>query len=84
MAELEAWRMHVRDWLAANCPDTLREPVRSADDHVWGGRRWVFASEAQRLWLGAWPQRAGPRPSGPRNKAAAGSRRKKRRSSTRK
>ena len=51
MAELEAWRMDVRDWLAANCPDAMREPVRSADDHVWGGRRWVFASEAQRLWL---------------------------------
>ncbi|WP_106638773.1 acyl-CoA dehydrogenase family protein [Allosphingosinicella vermicomposti] len=51
MADLEAFRAETRDWLEANCPAEMREPMRSEDDACWGGRNPVFKSEAQRLWM---------------------------------
>ncbi len=50
-AGLAAFRAEVRAWLAANCPDEMRAPLRGDQDLCWGGRRWVFASDAQRIWL---------------------------------
>jgi acyl-CoA dehydrogenase len=50
-AALAAFRAEVRAWLEANCPPEMREPVRGEQDICWGGRRWQFASTAQRLWL---------------------------------
>ncbi len=47
----------VRAWLQANCPPEMRRPVTSEDDVCWGGRRFRFQSEAQRLWM----QRMGER-----------------------
>ena len=49
--ELEAFRAETRDWLEANCPPEMREPVARDKDVCWGGRNAKFASEAQRLWL---------------------------------
>ena len=43
-------RAELRGWLEANCPAEMREPG-GEDDTCWGGRRWVFQSEAQKLWL---------------------------------
>lgn len=51
MSELEAFRSDVRSWLEDNCPEPMREPLASDDEHVWGGRRWQFASDAQRVWF---------------------------------
>jgi acyl-CoA dehydrogenase len=51
MSELEAFRAEIRNWLEENCPPEMRQPVRDEDDICWGGRNWVFKSEAQRLWL---------------------------------
>jgi acyl-CoA dehydrogenase len=42
-------RAELRTWLEANCPPEMREPVGD-EDVCWGGRRWVFQSEAQGLW----------------------------------
>jgi acyl-CoA dehydrogenase len=50
-AGLEAFRAETRAWLEANCPPEMREPLRGDGDLCWGGRRWEFTSEAQRLWL---------------------------------
>jgi len=44
-------RAEIRDWLQANCPPEMRKPALAEDDICWGGRRWVFQSEAQKLWL---------------------------------
>ncbi|MGM0584983.1 MAG: acyl-CoA dehydrogenase family protein, partial [Pseudomonadota bacterium] len=49
--DLQDFRMEVRDWLEANCPPAMREPMRSDADICWGGRKWEFQSEDQRLWL---------------------------------
>ena len=44
------FRAEVRAWLEENCPPAMRGPM-SEGDHCFGGLRWTFKSEAQRLWL---------------------------------
>ncbi len=55
--ELADFRAQARAWLLANCPPEMRQPMRSDEEAVWGGRQAKFQSEAQRLWL----QRLGER-----------------------
>ena len=50
-ADLHEFRKNTRDWLETNCPEEMRQPLRSEDDVCWGGRNWTFASDAQRQWL---------------------------------
>lgn len=55
----DAFRRDVRDWLAANCPEEMRDGGDTGGaaasggeaDVVWGGRKAVFTSPAQKLWL---------------------------------
>jgi alkylation response protein AidB-like acyl-CoA dehydrogenase len=51
MNDLDTFRKETRAWLEANCPPEMRAPAQSEDDTCWGGRRWKFKSEAQRVWL---------------------------------
>jgi len=51
MTDLETFRAETRAWLEENCPREMREPVTGEDDICWGGRRWVFKNEAQKVWL---------------------------------
>jgi acyl-CoA dehydrogenase len=51
MSDLDTFRREARAWLEANCPAEMRRPVLSEDDVCWGGRRCVFQSDAQRIWL---------------------------------
>ncbi len=51
MNDLDTFRKETRAWLEANCPPEMRTPAQSEDDTCWGGRRWKFKSEAQRVWL---------------------------------
>jgi alkylation response protein AidB-like acyl-CoA dehydrogenase len=51
MSELDSFRLEMREWLEANCPPEMRQPVRDEDDVFWGGRRASFRNEAQRLWF---------------------------------
>jgi alkylation response protein AidB-like acyl-CoA dehydrogenase len=44
-------RAEIADWLKRNCPREMRAPGRGEEDICWGGRRWVFQSEAQKLWF---------------------------------
>jgi len=51
---LAAFRTELRDWLGQNCPAEMRDgnAAGSTRDHTcWGGRNWVFESEAQKTWL---------------------------------
>ncbi|TKZ21030.1 acyl-CoA dehydrogenase [Shimia litoralis] len=50
MTDLHSFRATTRAWLEENCPETMRQPMSEADV-CWGGRKWVFQSEDQRLWL---------------------------------
>ena len=51
MENLDQFRADTREWLEANCPEDMRQPMRSDEDQCWGGRKWVFQSEGQQVWL---------------------------------
>ncbi len=51
MTDLAAFRADTRAWLEANCPPSMREPVRSDKDVTWGGRNPTYANPDQKLWL---------------------------------
>ena len=51
MTDLDTFRLQTREWLEANCPAEMREPVRDESDMCWGGRDFQFKNEAQKLWL---------------------------------
>ncbi|MFM5917299.1 MAG: acyl-CoA dehydrogenase family protein, partial [Novosphingobium sp.] len=51
MSDLDAFRAEIRAWLEQNCPPEMREPVRDEDDICWGGRKFKFKNEAQKVWL---------------------------------
>ena len=53
MSDLETFRAEARAWLEENCPAEMRTPAKGDDDVCWGGRNFVFQSEAQKLWLEA-------------------------------
>ncbi|TMM46702.1 acyl-CoA dehydrogenase family protein [Qipengyuania marisflavi] len=72
MSDLEAFRTEVRDWLAANCPEEMRKPVRGEEDVFWGGRRAVFNSDAQKQWFLACRDKGYTVPDWPRDYGGAG------------
>lgn len=51
MTDLETFQKETRDWLEANCPAEMRKPIKGDDDFCWGGRNFVFESQAQEDWL---------------------------------
>jgi acyl-CoA dehydrogenase len=71
-SDKEAFRSEVRAWLEAACPPSMRTPMRSADDEVWGGSRAVFPSEDARLWLQRAAERGWTAPSWPREYGGGG------------
>jgi alkylation response protein AidB-like acyl-CoA dehydrogenase len=48
---LQEFRQQTRDWLEKNCPESMRQPVKSDKDQCWGGRDWEFINDDQRVWL---------------------------------
>lgn len=50
MEQLEQFRLEVREWLAANCPESQRQPA-TPDQQYWGGRGSEFPSEDAKLWF---------------------------------
>jgi alkylation response protein AidB-like acyl-CoA dehydrogenase len=61
----DSFRGQVRQWLEANCPESMRSPYRSEDDVCWGGRDFTFQSEDQRLWLERMAERGWTAPTWP-------------------
>jgi alkylation response protein AidB-like acyl-CoA dehydrogenase len=72
MTNLDTFRSETRDWLEANCPPEMREPMRSEKDACWGGRNWTFASDAQRRWLERMVARGWTVPHWPKEYGGAG------------
>lgn len=70
--DLDTFRRDTRAWLDANCPPEMRQPVRSEADICWGGKRFVFQSEAQRLWLQRMGERGWTVPTWPRDYGGGG------------
>ena len=59
--DLGTFRTDIRAWLAENCPAEMRDSDNTQESICWGGKNWVFSSDAQRLWL----ERAAVAPSEP-------------------
>ncbi len=70
--QLQAFRAQTREWLAANCPPEMRQPVLKEDDICWGGRQWQFSSEAQKAWLQRMAERGWTVPTWPREYGGGG------------
>ena len=45
------FRSELCDWLEANCPAEMRGGGATEDGICWGGKNWVFTSDAQKTWL---------------------------------
>jgi alkylation response protein AidB-like acyl-CoA dehydrogenase len=64
MSDLATFRADTRAWLEANCPPSMREPVRGEDDIVWGGRKAKLSPD-QKLWLDRMAERGWTVPDWP-------------------
>ena len=64
MTDLTQFRAETREWLEANCPPEMRQPVRSEKDVCWGGRRAVY-QPGQREWMDAMASRGWTVPDWP-------------------
>ena len=52
MSSLDSFRQETREWLEENCPQSMRSPMTNIEnDQCWGGRKWTFKSEDQKLWM---------------------------------
>ena len=49
--ELDNFRINTREWLVENCPDSMRKSSDSDEDKCWGGKKWKFTSQDQKLWF---------------------------------
>ncbi|OZB15892.1 MAG: acyl-CoA dehydrogenase [Rhodobacterales bacterium 34-62-10] len=48
---LVAFRAEIATWISDNCPAPLLGRPMDESAIVWGGRKWTFADDNQRLWL---------------------------------
>lgn len=62
----------MREWLEANCPDSMRTPYGSEADRCWGGRKFSFQSDDQRFWLERMADRGWTAPTWPREYGGGG------------
>jgi len=72
MNPMEPFRQEVREWLEANCPESMRSPYRSEADVCWGGRNFEFQSDDQRLWLERMAGRGWTAPTWPKEYGGGG------------
>ena len=72
MTDLESFRAETRAWLEANCPPSMREPVRSEKDMCWGGRNPGFSSPDQKLWMERMAERGWTVPDWPKDYGGGG------------
>ncbi len=72
MADPETFREETLAWLEANCPPEMRRPAQGEKDTCWGGRRWVFQSDAQRIWLELMAEKGWTVPEWPREYGGGG------------
>jgi acyl-CoA dehydrogenase len=72
MTQTNPFRQEVRDWLEANCPETMRSPYGSEADVCWGGRGFEFQSDDQRIWLERMAEKGFTAPTWPREYGGGG------------
>ncbi|MEM9496118.1 MAG: acyl-CoA dehydrogenase family protein [Pseudomonadota bacterium] len=65
MTDLEQFRTETKSWLEENCPGEMRDGAAREEDICWGGKRWAFQSEAQKVWLERMAQKGWTAPQWP-------------------
>lgn len=50
MTDLSSFREETRDWLQANCPESMRTPIRGFEDIYNGGRKPEISHPDQVVW----------------------------------
>ncbi len=68
---LEAFRKEVQDWLAENCPPSMRTPMPE-DETVWGGRGITFKNPDSKKWLDAMGSKGWTCPTWPKEYGGGG------------
>ena len=68
----EEFRAELRAWLEANCPEEMRDGRMSEGGICWGGKNWVFTSDAQKQWLERCAAKGYTVPTWPENCGGAG------------
>ena len=76
MSDLDTFRMDARAWLEENCPAEMRVSMKGDKDACWGGRNFVFQSDAQKLWLERMVAQGWTVPTWPKEYGGAGLSRK--------
>ena len=76
MSDLDTFRMDARAWLEENCPEEMRADVKGLEDACWGGRNFVFGSDAQKTWLDRMVAKGWTVPTWPKEYGGAGLSRK--------
>ncbi|GGY54584.1 acyl-CoA dehydrogenase family protein [Parvularcula lutaonensis] len=71
MTDLETFRQETRAWLEENCPQSMRGDY-TADDACWGGKKWVFKSEDQKVWLERMAEKGWTVPTWPKEYGGGG------------
>ncbi|MEE4349723.1 MAG: acyl-CoA dehydrogenase family protein [Pacificimonas sp.] len=72
MPDLDTFRADTRAWLEDNCPPEMREPMKGDDDQCWGGRKFKFKNEAQKLWIDRMAERGWTAPMWPADYGGGG------------
>lgn len=72
MTDPAAFRLETRAWLEANCPASMRSPVRSFEDYYMGGRRPEIDHPDQKLWCDRMAERGWTVPHWPKEYGGGG------------
>jgi len=64
--QLETFRAEMRAWLEQNCPASMRTPLASEEEIVWGGRNAKFPSADAEIWLKRMGERGWTAPTWPK------------------
>ncbi len=71
MPDLARFQEEVREWLEANCPESMRTPMPE-EETVWGGRRETFKNPDSKVWLERMAERGWTCPTWPREYGGGG------------
>ena len=69
---LDTFRTETRAWLEANCPESMRQPIKGEKDICWGGKKFNFSSEDQKLWFERMAERGWTVPAWPKEYGGGG------------
>ncbi|MEM9315324.1 MAG: acyl-CoA dehydrogenase family protein [Pseudomonadota bacterium] len=72
MTDLENFRHETREWLEANCPPAMRQPVRGFEDLYVGGRKPEVQHPEQPLWCERMAERGWTVPHWPKEYGGGG------------